>query len=173
VHLAETRRALWNALPSRTRQRAPLLALTGLLALLAARPSLLGFDGGRSASEPEPSPERPLARLERQDPQALEKLNLSKGDRVELVLANGTYLEGDYLRVEPPTASNPEMYVLLIPKRENGRRPSPDPTPRQVPFSEVRTLSVKVPEYAWIAGGAAVGVALDAFIVSIAGALSE
>lgn len=165
-------------LPGRARQRIPLLAVLGLLALLVARPSAwtasgLGAAFGRNQGEPGSYRERPLAPLERQDPQALEKLNLSKGDRVELVLANGTYLEGEYLQVEPATASNPEMYVLLIPKRENGRRPSPDPTPRQVPISDVRTLSVKVPDYDWVVGGAAVGVALDAFIGSIAGGIAE
>lgn len=154
------------------------MALLGLLALLVAQPSAWTVSGlrgafGGSKAEPGPYRERPLAPLERQDPRALEKLNLSKGDRVELVLANGSYLEGEYLQVEPPTASNPEMYVLLIPKRENGRRPSPDATPRQVPFSDVRTLSVKVPDYDWIVGGAAVGVALDAFIGSIVGGISE
>ena len=169
--LAEARRALWNALPSRTRQRAPLLslvALLALLALLAAQPSHSSLPGfGVSKSEPGRPGERPLAPLEHPAPRALEKL--SKGDRLELVLSNGTYLEGEYLHVEPPTASDPEMYVLLIPKRENGQRASSDETPRQVPLSSVRTLSVKVPDYAWIVGGAAVGVALDAFFVSLVG----
>ena len=137
-----------------------------LLVLLAAQPACtlagLGAGIGMSASEPGPYEEQPLSPRARYDARAFEKLKLSKGDVVELVLLDGTEIEGEYLRLEPPTASDSEMYLLLVPERENGRSPSEGKTPRHVPLSEVRTLGVEVVDYAWIVGGVALGAALDA-----------
>jgi|SRR6187399_2041715 len=168
--MVEARRTPWSALPRRGRQRVPLLALLVLFATQQSCTLLgLGVGVGMSKSEPGPYGERPLSPQARHDPQAFEQLNLSKGERLELVLANGTYLEGEYLQVEPATASDPEMYLLLVPKRENGRRPDDVHTPRHIPFSQVKTLNVEVADYAWIVGGVAVGVALDAFMISLLG----
>ena len=173
-----------GVLPGPTRQRVPLalgtprgarsasrLALLALFALLAAQPSCtlagLGAGIGMSASEPGPYEQRPLAPEARHDARAFEKLKLSRGDLVELVLLDGTELEGEYLRLEAPSVTDPEMYLLLVPVRENGHRPSHGKTPRHVPLSEVRTLGVEVFEPAWIVGGLAVGLALDVLAVSL------
>jgi hypothetical protein len=140
-----------------------------LLVLLAAQPSCtlagLGAGIGMSASEPGPYEEQPLSPRARYDARAFEELKLSKGDVVELVLVDGTEIEGEYLQLEVPTARDPEMYLLLVPERENGHSPSEGKTPRHVPLSEVRTLGVEVVDYAWIVGGLALGVALDALAV--------
>lgn len=148
-----------------------------LLALLAAQPACtlvgLGSGIGMSASEPGPYEERPLPPQARYDARAFQKLKLSKGDVVELVLANGTELEGEYLELEAPTATDPEMYLLVVPQRENGRLPSRGKTPRHVPLSEVRTLGVEVVDYAWIVGGLGVGLALDVLALTMLGKIYE
>ncbi|HKO95067.1 MAG TPA: hypothetical protein VJU61_28125 [Polyangiaceae bacterium] len=143
-----------------------------LFALLAAQPSCtlagLGAGIGMSASEPGPYEHRTLSPQARHDARSFEKVELSEGDVVELVLLDGTALEGEFLRLEAPTATDAEMYLLLAPERENGHRPSHGRTPRHVPLSEVRTLGVEVVDGAWIVGGLAVGVALDALAFTLA-----
>ncbi|HWO13669.1 MAG TPA: hypothetical protein VNN80_29405 [Polyangiaceae bacterium] len=177
--MSASERPPWNASPAvlpqravrlrrRTTRGARRICSLALLGFLAAQPSCtlagLGAGIGMSASEPGPYEERPLSPAARYDARAFERLELSKGDLVQLLLLDGTNLEGEYIQLEAPTATDPEMYVLLVPVRENGHRPIRGKTPRHVPLSDVRTLGVEVIDTAWILGGTALGLALDVLV---------
>jgi hypothetical protein len=142
-----------------------------LLCMLAAEPgcTIAGtFAGiGMNVSEPGPYEELPLPPRAQLGVQSFEQLELSAPDKVELVLLDGTHLEGKYVGLEAPTASDPEMYIVLVLKRENGRLPSRRlrKGQRHVPLSEVRTIGVEVNDYRWILGGFAVGLAIDVFLI--------
>ena len=144
-----------------------------LLCMLAAEPgcTIAGtFAGiGMNVSEPGPYEEHPLPPRAQLGVQSFEQLELSAPEKVELVLLDGTRLEGKYVGLEAPTASDPEMYIVLVLKRENGRLPSrrqrQGKGQRHVPLSEVRTIGVEVNDYRWILGGFAVGLAIDVFLI--------
>lgn len=143
-----------------------------LWALVSMQPSCtlfgLGAGIGIGLSEPDYK-EHSWPPQAKQEPHAFEQLELSRGDRVRLVLLDGTELEGKYLELEAPTASDPEMYILFAPKRENGHRPSHGKEPMHVPLGQIRTLSVAEIDANWILGCTVLGLALDVLTIVVVG----
>jgi hypothetical protein len=167
--MPESKRAA-KARPSRTTvgRGGRGIALLCVLALEAGCTLAGTFAGiGMNVSEPGPYEARPLPPRARLEVQSFEQLDLSAGDEVELVLLDGSRLEGKYVGLEAPTATNPEMYMVLVLKLENGRLPSrrQRKAQRHVPLSEVQSVGVEVNDYRWIVGGIAVGLAIDVFLI--------
>ena len=129
-----------------------------VVAVLSAQPActLIGAGAayGIDSQTPGPYEHRRWVGSGKPDMSALARLDVSPGDTIQVLLKSGTQVEGTYVRLEAPTASDPEMYVVL----EGSTRPR---ALEYLPASEVESIGVEVVDYAWIAGGAAAGLVLD------------
>lgn len=160
-----------SLLPSTLRRP---LALAVVLALLSTQPActLVGAGVGFVIANGEPGPyeQQPLSRSGEPVVSSLQRLHVSPGDTIEVVLLDGARREGKYVRVQPPTASDPETYIVLessadrdARRRPNGKRLGLE----YLPVSEVQSVGVEVVEYGGIAVGAAAGFVLDLILVML------
>lgn len=123
--------------------------------------TFIGAGAGFVIGSGGPGPyEQRLVGSGKRDVHSLQRLDVSPGDLLQVLLKSGARVEGEYVRVDAPTASDPEMYVVLEGVDEQRGL-------KCLPFSTVESIGVEVVDYGWIGGGAAVGLALDIVYVAL------